>query len=42
MVSLFEILRVPILFSGRNFVSVAMLIIVFRFFRRDLSGPLAQ
>ncbi|CAE6888466.1 hypothetical protein R69927_04674 [Paraburkholderia domus] len=33
MVSLFEILRVPILFSGRNFVSVAMLIIVFRFFR---------
>ncbi|WP_329606768.1 O-antigen polymerase [Paraburkholderia polaris] len=33
MVSLFEILRVPILFSGRNFVSIAMLLIVFCFCR---------
>ncbi len=33
MVSLFEILRVPILFSGRNFVSIAMLFIVFCFCR---------
>ncbi|MFL9907823.1 oligosaccharide repeat unit polymerase [Paraburkholderia sp. RL17-337-BIB-A] len=33
LVSLCEILRIPILFSGRNFVSIAVLFIVFRFCR---------
>ncbi|CAG4898726.1 hypothetical protein R70241_02516 [Paraburkholderia saeva] len=34
LVSLLEILRIPNLFSGRNFVPLALLFIVFRFFRK--------
>ncbi|MFM0203762.1 O-antigen ligase [Paraburkholderia fungorum] len=40
LVSLCEILRVPILFSGRNFVSIAVLFIVFRFCgTKSVSAP---
>jgi oligosaccharide repeat unit polymerase len=39
LVSLLEILRIPNLFSGRNFVPLALLFIVFRFFAHSLAYP---
>ena len=39
LVSLCEILRIPILFSGRNFVALAVLFIVFRFCRKTPARP---
>ncbi|MGF6597547.1 hypothetical protein P3T23_002264 [Paraburkholderia sp. GAS448] len=39
LVSLLEILRIPNLFSGRNFVPIALLFVVFRFLKKPLVQP---
>jgi oligosaccharide repeat unit polymerase len=39
LVSLYEILRIPDLFSGRNFVPIVLLFIVFRFCRTTPARP---